>query len=241
MLAWVAFVAVGVASLAAGAAGAAVPRDASQADPVRSELGAQTGAPAEPVGQAPAGPVAGAAGHDEQAGAEHGEGEAHEAESIWRTLARLLNFAILVGGLGYLLKTPLANYLEHRSTQISRDLVEAEQLRASAGEQIAQIDRRLQALPDEIEALKARGAAEVTAEEARIRAVADAERARLVEQTRREIDQQVRVARQELMREAADLAVGAAAERIRRQLTPEGQLRLVDRYADQVRDVQGRT
>jgi len=44
------------------------------------------------------------------------------------------------------------------------------------------------------------------------------------------------VARQELIREAADLAVGAAAERIRRQLTPEGQLRLVDRYAEQVKD-----
>ena len=232
MLAWIAFVAVGVVSLAAVATGAAVPRNASRAEPI----GPEQGAPAEPVEQEPAEHAAEAAGQAEQAGAEHGEGEAHEAESLWLTLTRLLNFAILVGGLGYLLKTPLANYLERRSTQISRDLVEAEQLRASAGEQIAQIDRKLLALPDQIEALKARGADEGTAEEARIRAVADAERARLVEQTRREIDQQVRVARQELMREAADLAVGAAAERIRRQLTPEGQLRLVDRYADQVRE-----
>jgi F-type H+-transporting ATPase subunit b len=171
--------------------------------------------------------------HEEAAG--HGEGEAHEGESIWRTIARLLNFAILVGGLGYLLKTPVASYLKRRSEQISRDLVEAEQLRVTAGEQITQIDERLRALPDELELLKVRGADEVAAEEARIRQAAEAARERLLEQTRREIDQRVRVARQELMREAADLAVGVASERIREQLTPEGHVRLVDRYADQVR------
>ena len=80
----------------------------------------------------------------------------------------------------------------------------------------------------------ARGADEIAAEEARIRQAAEATRARLLEQTRREVDQRVRVARQELLREAADLAVGVAAERIQRDLTPEGHLRLVDRYAEQV-------
>jgi F-type H+-transporting ATPase subunit b len=164
----------------------------------------------------------------------HGEGEAHEGESIWRTIARLLNFAILAGGLAYLLKTPLANYLKRRAEQISRDLVEAEQLRATAGEQIAQINEQLRALPGELEVLKARGADEIAAEETRIRQAAEAARARLLEQTRREVDQRVRVARQELLREAADLAVGVAAERIQRDLTPEGHVRLVDRYAEQV-------
>lgn len=166
--------------------------------------------------------------------AAHGEGEAHEGESLWRTIARLLNFAILAVGLAYLLKTPLANYLKRRAEQISRDLVEAEQLRATAGEQIAQINEQLRALPGELEVLKARGADEIAAEETRIRQAAEAARARLLEQTRREVDQRVRVARQELLREAADLAVGAAAERIERDLTPEGHLRLVDRYAEQV-------
>lgn len=232
-LAWIAFVTAAVAPPAAVAAGPAVAQEASQEEPPGAgDAGVQepAGEPVEAHGAEEAGHAAG------QEGGEHGEGEAHE-ESIWITLTRLLNFLILVGGLGYLLKTPLANYLVRRGAQISRDLVEAEQLRASAGEQIARIERRLELLPSELEALRTRGAEEIAAEEARIQAAAEAERERLVEQTRREIDQQVRVARQALMSEAADLAVGAAAERIRRELTPEGQLRLVNRYADQVRDV----
>jgi F0F1-type ATP synthase membrane subunit b/b' len=211
-----------VASPAAIAAGPTVAQDASHDEPARAgEVGTQE----------PAGPASGA--HATAAG------EVHE-ESLWLTLTRLLNFLILVGGLGYLLKTPLANYLARRGAQISKDLVDAEALRASAGAQITDIDRKLERLPGELETLRARGAEEIAAEEARIRTAAEAERERLVEQTRREIDQQVRVARQALTREAADLAVGAAAERSRRQLTPEGQLRLVDRYADQVREVENR-
>jgi len=223
-----AFVAAAVVPSAAVAAGPAVAQEASQEEPARAgDAGAQEPAEAHDAEEA-----VHAAG---QEGGEHGEGEAHE-ESLWLSLTRLLNFLILVGGLGYLLKTPLANYLLRRGAQISRDLVEAEQLRATAGEQIAQIDRKLELLPAELEALRTRGAEEIAAEEARIQAAAEAERERLVEQTRREIDQQVRVARQALKCEAADLAVGAAAERIRRELTPEGQLRLVNRYADQVRE-----
>jgi len=223
-----AFVAAAVVPSAAVAAGPAVAQEASQEEPARAgDAGAQEPAEAHDAEEA-----VHAAG---QEGGEHGEGEAHE-ESLWLSLTRLLNFLSLVGGLGYLLKTPLANYLLRRGAQISRDLVEAEQLRATAGEQIAQIDRKLELLPAELEALRTRGAEEIAAEEARIQAAAEAERERLVEQTRREIDQQVRVARQALKCEAADLAVGAAAERIRRELTPEGQLRLVNRYADQVRE-----
>jgi len=210
---------------ALAAAGPAIAQDVSHVDPAGAEA------------QEPGAPAAEAEHATAQESGEHGEGEAHE-ESIWLTLTRLLNFVILVGGLGYLLKTPLANYLARRGAEIKRHLVEAEELRASAGEQIAQIDRKLELLPGELETLRTRGAEETAAEEARIQVAAEAERARLVEQTRREIDQQVRVARQALICEVADLAVGAAAERIRHELTPEGQLRLVDRYADQVRDAQ---
>lgn len=203
-------------------------------------------APAAPVraagsgaalAQEPAHAPAGGAASAPQAEAEHAEDESHaEGESIWRTIARLLNFVILVGGLGYLLRTPLANYLERRRTQINRDLVEAEDMRQGASAQIAEIDAKLRALPGDLDALKKRGADEVAAEEVRIRKMAAAERDRLLERTRREIGRQVRVARQELTREAADLAVGAAAGRIRRHLTPDGHLRLVDRYAEQVRE-----
>ena len=127
-----------------------------------------------------------------------------------------MNFAVLVGTLVYFLKQPFATYLKNRSTQIRRDLVEAEALRQSAAAQLAEIEEKLKALPGELEALRAQGAEEIAAEEARICARRPTPSATgSLEQARREIEQQVRVAQQELRREAADLAVarGRRADR----------------------------
>ncbi|MFN2428261.1 MAG: hypothetical protein ABR587_17635, partial [Candidatus Binatia bacterium] len=61
------------------------------------------------------------------------------------------------------------------------------------------------------------------------------ERERLLEQTRREIDLQLRLAKRELVEHAANLSVQLATERIRNDITPADQDRLVDRYLDQVK------
>lgn len=171
----------------------------------------------------------------EQAAGEHAE-EGEHAEGLWPTVARLFNFAILVGVLVYFLKAPIASYLASRSTQIRQELVTAAEMRTTAAAQLEEIRRRLQALPGELEALKVRGAEDVRAEEARIAEAAAAERERLMAQTAREIDMRLRLARRELTEHAARLAVEVAAERIRRTITPADQLRLVDRYTSQLRE-----
>ena len=61
----------------------------------------------------------------------------------------------------------------------------------------------MQALPAELEALKRQGAEDVKAEQARIAQAAADERTRLLEQTRREIDMRLRIARRELTEHAA--------------------------------------
>ena len=150
-------------------------------------------------------------------------------------VARLVNFAVLAGTLVYLLRLPVRQYLEDRRTQVRGDLVNAAAMKESAAAQIEEIDRKMKALPGELEALRAQGAQEVAGEEARIRALAAVERDRLLEQARREIDLQVKVAERELVSHAADLAVGVAAERIKKNITDDDQKRLVDRYVDQLR------
>jgi F-type H+-transporting ATPase subunit b len=157
-----------------------------------------------------------------------------EHEGILPTVAKLFNFGVLVGVLVYFLRTPIADYLRTRSTQIREGLVTAAEMRKTATAQLEEITRRLAALPAELEALKKRGAEDTVAEEARIAATAKAERARLLEQTRREIDMRLRIARRELTEHAADLAVQVAEDRIRRTITPDDQLRLLDRYATQL-------
>jgi F-type H+-transporting ATPase subunit b len=148
--------------------------------------------------------------------------------------AKLLNFAVLVGALVYFLRAPIAGYLSSRSSQIRQDLVTAAEMRAAATAQLAEIDKRMQELPAELEALKRQGAEDVKAEQARITQSAAEERARLLEQTRREIDMRMRIARRELTEHAAVLAVDVAESRIRRTITPDDQMRLVDRYATQL-------
>lgn len=171
---------------------------------------------------------------DEHAAA--GAEEEHHDEGIMPTVFRLANFAILVGVLVYFLRAPIAAYLASRSTQIRQELVTASEMRATASAQLAEIEKKMQALPGELEALKRQGAEDVKAEQARIAQAAADERTRLLEQTRREIDMRLRVAKRELTAHAAQLAVGVAEQRIKRSITPEDQARLVDRYATQLKE-----
>jgi len=108
-------------------------------------------------------------------------------------------------------------------------------MRQAAAAQIEEIERKMKALPAELEALRVQGAEEIAAEEARIAAAAATERNRLLEQARREIDVQVRIAERELVSHAADLAVGVAADRIKNNITDEDQKRLIDRYVQQLK------
>jgi F-type H+-transporting ATPase subunit b len=148
------------------------------------------------------------------------------------------NFIIFVGVLYYFLNQPLKDYLASRSATIRKDLVEAAQLRATATSQLATIEQKLQALPGELSALRSRGAEEIQAEEQRIAAQAVADRDRLLEQTRREIDLQVRLAKKDILEHAADLSVSLATDRIKQDATPADQDRLVDRYLSQVKGQQ---
>ncbi len=160
--------------------------------------------------------------------------EEHAGRGIIDVLARLVNFGILAGTLYYFLRGPVRTYFTDRSTRIRSDLVAAAAMRDEATRQLAEIEERMKALPGELDALRRQGTEEIAAEQERIRAAAAAERTRLVEQARREIDLQVKVAERALVARAAELAVGTAADRIRRAITPDDRRRLVDRYVHQM-------
>ncbi|MBY0495964.1 MAG: hypothetical protein K2Y23_17285 [Cyanobacteria bacterium] len=146
------------------------------------------------------------------------------------------NFIIFIGVIYYFGHRPFTEYLAGRSATIRKDLVDAAELKSTATAQLASIEQKLQALPGELDALRTRGAEDITAEEQRIAAQAAADRERLLEQTRREIELQVRIAKKEILDHAADLSVQLATERIRKEVTPADQERLVERYLTQVKE-----
>ena len=66
---------------------------------------------------------------------------------ILPTIAKLVNFAVLVGVLVYFLRAPIAAISRRAATQIRQDLVTAAEMRAAATAQLAEIERKLEALP----------------------------------------------------------------------------------------------
>jgi F-type H+-transporting ATPase subunit b len=177
-------------------------------------------------------PPAAAAAQHTSAG-EHAA-EAEHGSPMVGMIAKLFNFALFAGTLVYFLRSPVATYLSDRGKQIRADLVKAADMKQSATEQLAKVDAKMAALPGELDALRASGAEEVAAEEARIRQAAEAERVRLIEQAKRDIDWQLRIAERDLKRHAAGLAVDLATKRVKATITDADQLRLVDRYVAQV-------
>jgi F0F1-type ATP synthase membrane subunit b/b' len=169
--------------------------------------------------------------HAAPTGSQHAEAGAEEHGSIWQTIA---NFALLVGILVYCLKAPVAADLAGRSTEIRQALMTAAETRGTASADLAEVERRPKSLPAELEALKAQGAEDVIAEKARIAQAAAVERQRLLDHTRREIDLRLRIARRDLVDLAADLTVASARARVTRSITPDDQIRLVDRYTVQL-------
>jgi F-type H+-transporting ATPase subunit b len=188
-------------------------------------VSAQDHAPAAAKAAQPHG--AAKAADDHAAEDDHGEGW---MPTVWK----IANFVILVGVLVYFLRTPLMTYLNGRIGKVREDLVTAAQTREAATRALAEIDAKLKALPAELAALKQRGAEDIAAERVRIQETAEAERQRLLEHTRREIDMRFRVAKRELLELTANLAVGVASERIKKSITPEDQARMIDRYSAQL-------
>jgi len=162
------------------------------------------------------------------------EGDAG-GHGILPTVAKVVNFAVLVGILIYFLKGPVVRYLEDRATTVRRELVAAQTLRETAQAQLDAVQAKTAALPAELEALTARGRDELARERDRLTATTARERDKLLENTRREIDRLGRIARRDLVEHAADLAMARARTKIAAEITPDDRARLVDRYTAEVR------
>lgn len=192
-----------------------------------------------PAATPPAAEHAQPAGEHAQAEGEHAAEGEHDKSIGGMIMAMgwpLANFAVFIYVLYRFGNQPLKDYLASRSTSIRKELVDAAELKATATAQLVSIEQKLQALPGELTALRTRGAEEIKAEEQRIATQAAADRDRLLEQTRREIDLQVRLAKKDMVEHAANLSVQLATDRLKTEITPADQDRLVDRYLAQVKE-----
>jgi F0F1-type ATP synthase membrane subunit b/b' len=156
----------------------------------------------------------------------------HGNMAIWEWL----NFALLAGGLGYVVVKNAGPYFAQRSVAIRKGIIEADEARAEAEAKSAEVDRRLAKLKSEIEALRQAALQEAEAEAERARHEAAAELAKIQAQLAAELAAASKAARLELRRFSAAKALELAELKIAARMSPVTQDRLVSTFVRHLAD-----
>jgi F-type H+-transporting ATPase subunit b len=143
------------------------------------------------------------------------------------TILLWVNFAVLVGGLGYLAKKYAGPFLAARSQKITQDIVEAARVRKDAEARAAEVDRRLANLESDLAALRVESQKEIASHQRQIAERTAADMGRLRAHAEQEIAAAGKLARLELKRYSAELAVTLAGRKIQARMTPDTQDALV--------------
>jgi len=144
------------------------------------------------------------------------------------------NFLVLAGGLGYIIRKNAGPAFEARGRLIRKAMLEAEEIRKEAEARVADVERRLDHLADEIAALRAEAQHEEEAENARYERRTASELAKIQAHAEQEIAAAGKAARMELKRHAADLALELAERKIRARMNPATEDQLVRMFMDRL-------
>ena len=145
-------------------------------------------------------------------------------------LYKFINFALLVGALGFVLRKPLAGFFAERSASIRKGLEEGRKALEASQAQLKTVEEKLRHLEEEIAAFKASAGREMEAERQRLKLAAAEEAEKILQSARAQTEVAVRAAKLELKSYAAEQAVELAEEIIRRRLDEAGRKKLVSDF-----------
>ena len=152
------------------------------------------------------------------------EGQGHEL------LFKIINFALLAGGLAYLLRKPLADFFASRSNSIRKSLEEGRKALEVSSAKLQAVEQKLAHLEEEIAAFKASATKEMEAERQRMMQAAGVEAEKVLASARAQIEISLRAARLDLKSYAAQQAVELAEELIRQRLDDPSRKRLLGQF-----------
>ncbi len=125
-----------------------------------------------------------------------------------------LNFAVVLGAIGWFVKAKLVGGLRERNVSIRAQMESAKKASDEANTRLAGIEARLAKIDTEVAALKAQAETDFKLEEQRIQQQAAEDAKRVVEAAEQEIAAAAKSARRDLKVFAADLAVSLAEKKI---------------------------
>lgn len=183
-----------------------------------------------------------AAGHDSHGdvhgeahgSAEHGEAaghaEHHGGFSGKNFALQLLNFGVLLFILIWFGGRAMNKALRARHDQLKAEVEEAARQRATAEQKLREQDARMANLENELASLRASIKDEAQREQARLLAGAEDRAKRISEDTKFQLDQQVKEAEMRLRQEVATTAMKVADEVLRRSVGAEDDRRLAQDF-----------
>jgi F-type H+-transporting ATPase subunit b len=169
---------------------------------------------------------------EQAAEAEHAAAEEHG--SPLDVVFRWINFAVLLGALGYLLKKPAQEFFESRKNEITTGLERGRKAEEEASRRMSEIEQRLGRLSSDLTALKSQAEAESAKERERIVTEAKQEVERVTEQSRQEIDRIAKGIEKSIKEKIADAVVERAGRKIETDITADDQKRIVVRFLKNV-------
>jgi F-type H+-transporting ATPase subunit b len=140
------------------------------------------------------------------------------ADSLAGTIFRWLNFALVFGGIAYLIRKVGVPYFRENAKSISNSIRRAADERAGAERELNEASEKLARIDGEIQEMRRAGVNESAAQAERIRALARTEVERIRQAARAEIAASERAAALELRAATARLATEQASALVRERM-----------------------
>ncbi len=163
------------------------------------------------------------------------EEETHGA-SLVGYLGKVLNFLVLFGGLGFLLRKPLKSFLERRGRKIDATIIEARKEREENEKTYKLALDRLQKLKEELEKIRKDAQEEGQKRKTAILQTAEKEAEKIKDFARQEIEMFTQTKVRDLKAQTAELATELAKTNIKEKMTPEKQAFLIDLSIEKLED-----
>jgi len=154
----------------------------------------------------------------------------HESNPLWKWV----NLLVLLGGIGFLLRKPASEFFETRKKDITNGLDRARIAQEESSRRMAEIEKRLSRLSQEIAALRTQADSDSAKERENILAEAKNEMQRLVDQSRQEVDRIARGIERDIKGKIADAVIDRAGRTLETQMTEDDQKRVVVRFLNKV-------
>jgi F-type H+-transporting ATPase subunit b len=164
------------------------------------------------------------------------EEEDHSA-SVMGFIGKVVNFLVLFGGLYFLLRKPLGEFLERRAREIDSAIREAKKNCQEMKGQVLKSSERLSKLEEETLKIRTNAQEEGIRRKEQILQAAEREVAKIREWNRQEIDMFYQTKVREVKTQAAEWATALARRNIEEKMTPDKQILILDLSIDKIEDI----